>query len=342
MRLYENEAKKIFEREGIPVPRQFGIICKPEQIKEADVDFPLMIKSLVLIGGRGKAGGIKKADNIDDAVLKADKMLGMKLRDYVVDMLMLEQAVEEIGACYIGVTMNPATYNNIIMVSASGGMDIETVARENPEAILKIELPDNDKTLPDQTANQLSEFLQKELEKAGDQKEALKDVITKVYNTFQKYDCKVTEINPLILTPQGPVAADAKIVLDDNALFRQKELFTFLGIKEVRNDVSEPTKNEARARKAGFPYVDLLPEGAEKDPDKLYVGIVPGGAGYGIFSIDEVANVGERFFNGKVVPVNFMDSGGGPSLDKVAEMFHLLMDYEIVDLIITSRFGGIS
>ena len=88
--------------------------------------------------------------------------------------------------------------------------------------------------------------------------------------------------------------------------------------------------------------MDLLPENYQKDPKILYVGLVPGGAGYGIFSIDETANVGDRFFDGKVVPVNFMDSGGGPSLKKVAEMFHLLMDYELVDLIITSRFGGIS
>ena len=115
-----------------------------------------------------------------------------------------------------------------------------------------------------------------------------------------------------------------------------------LGVKEARHDVSEPTRDEARAREAGFIYVDLLPEDARKDPDKLYVGLVPGGAGYGIFSIDETANVGERFFDGKVVPVNFMDSGGGPPLDRVAEMFHLLMDKQLVDVIISSRFGGIS
>jgi succinyl-CoA synthetase beta subunit len=170
----------------------------------------------------------------------------------------------------------------------------------------------------------------------------LKDVIAKVYSAFQKYDCKVAEINPLIITPDGPVAADAKIVLDDNGLFRQTGLFKLLGIQEVRHDVSEPTRNEVRARQTGFLYVDLLPEHHRKDPDKLYVGLVPGGAGYGIFSIDEVANIGERFFGSRVVPVNFMDSGGGPTLKSVAEMFHLLMDYDIVDLIITSRFGGIS
>jgi succinyl-CoA synthetase beta subunit len=102
------------------------------------------------------------------------------------------------------------------------------------------------------------------------------------------------------------------------------------------------TADEKRARAAGFRYLDLLPENAPRDPGKLYVGLVPGGAGYGIFSIDEVATIGERYFEGSVVPVNFMDSGGGPSQATVAEMFHLLMDKEIVDVVITSRFGGIS
>jgi succinyl-CoA synthetase beta subunit len=152
----------------------------------------------------------------------------------------------------------------------------------------------------------------------------------------------MAEINPLLLTSKGPIAADAKIVLDDNGLYRQNELFSLLNIKDARHDISEPTKNETRARKAGFPYVDLLPENHVKDPNKLYAGLVPGGAGYGIFSIDEVSNVGDRFFEGRVIPVNFMDSGGGPTQTRVEEMFHLLMDYEIVDLIITSRFGGIS
>jgi succinyl-CoA synthetase beta subunit len=132
------------------------------------------------------------------------------------------------------------------------------------------------------------------------------------------------------------------MVVDDNALYRQGGLFDLLGIREARHDVSELTKDEQRARDAGFKYVDLLPEDFKGDPGKLYVGLVPGGAGYGIFSIDEVANIGDRFFNGKVVPVNFMDSGGGPTLDGVAEMFHLLMDKPIVDLVVTSRFGGIS
>ena len=343
MRLYENEAKKVFEQEGIPVPKQFGLICKTDDLnKSDDLSFPMMLKSLVLIGGRGKAGGIKKAESREEAIQKAENMLGTEIRGYTVDMLMAEEAVDEQGACYIGVTMNPSNFNLVMMASPSGGVDIEQVAKKTPEKILKIELPENPKILPDDTADELASFLAEGLEGGEKHLSALKAVLSKVYQTFQKYDCKVAEINPLIITPDGPVAADAKIVLDDNGLYRQNNLFELLGVREVRHDVSEPTRNEVRARDAGFPYVDLLPENHTKEPDKLYVGLVPGGAGYGIFSIDETANVGDRFFGGRVIPVNFMDSGGGPSLKKVAEMFHLLMDYETVDLVITSRFGGIS
>ncbi len=344
MRLYENEAKKVFEAEGIPIPLQYGIVSSVNDLKKSqnNYKFPLMLKSLVLVGGRGKAGGIRKAKDFSETLSLADEMLGKKIKDYLVETLLVEEAVEEIGACYIGVTMNPVNFNNILMVSPAGGVEIEQVARENPDAILKIELKKNEMNLPPGPVSESAEFLARSMKDGGKHLDKLKNVIPNLYRAYQKYDCKVAEINPLIITPEGPVAADAKIVLDDNGLYRQQELFQLLGIEKVRHDVSEPTRNEVRARNAGFPYVDLLPEDTKKDPGKLYVGLVPGGAGYGIFSIDEVANIGDRFFGGRVIPVNFMDSGGGPTLERVAEMFHLLMDYEIVDLIITSRFGGIS
>ncbi len=344
MRLYENESKKVFTQQGIPVPKQFGVVCRSQDIKDnvKESDYPVMIKSLVLIGGRGKAGGIKKAKNRREAEQISARLLNLNIKGYPVEMLMLEEAVEEKGSVYLGMTMNPETFNNILIVSPSGGVDIEKVAQENPELIYRTELTENEKKLPAEVSEEAARFLTENSTISKEYNNDLQDIISKLYENYQSLDCKIAEINPLIITPEGPVAADAKIVLDDNALYRQKEIFSLLGIKEVRHDVSEPTKNEKRARNAGFPYVDLLSEDHKKDRNKLYVGLVPGGAGYGIFSIDEVANVGERFFNGKVVPVNFMDSGGGPSLGKVAEMFNLLMDYEIVDLIITSRFGGIS
>jgi succinyl-CoA synthetase beta subunit len=343
MRLYEDEAKRLFEKEGLRVPRAFAAVSRAEDVRGlAGLRFPVMVKSLVLTGGRGKAGGIGKAGSADEAVASAAAILGSKIGGYAVERVLVEEAVESSGACYIGVTMNPADFNVTVIVSPAGGVDIERVAKESPGKIMTVELAANDGSLPEEAAAKLASFLASGLGRNDGTAGRLKDVISRLYGIFQKYDCKVAEINPLLMAPDGPVAADAKVVLDDNGLFRQAGLLRFLGLDEVRHDVSEPTRNEVRAREAGFRYVDLLPEGAPKDPEKLYVGLVPGGAGYGIFSIDEVANVGDRYFGGRVVPVNFMDSGGGPTVAMVSEMFDILMDNEVVDLVITSRFGGIS
>ena len=343
MRLYEYEGKKVFEAMGMPIPKQYGVIRSVDELDSMDLEFPVMIKSMILMGGRGKAGGIKKAKDLAEAKAIAEKMFGIVIKGYPVEMLLIEALASEAGACYIGMTTHPANFNVILMASAKGGVDIEGVALEDPDAIMKKEIPGNELELPDEVATEFADFLIKGLDNNAALKEPLKLAITKLYNTYQAYDCKVAEINPLIITEDNEaIAADSKIVIDDNALYRQGGLFELLGIKEARHDTSELTKDEHRAKDAGFAFVDLLAEDVKKDPEKLYVGIVPGGAGYGIFSIDEVANVGDRFFDGKVVPVNFMDSGGGPSLAKIAEMFNLLFDKEIVDVIVTSRFGGIS
>jgi succinyl-CoA synthetase beta subunit len=342
MRLYEHEAKRVFQRRGLPVPKQFGVIHSPEELARLELEFPLMLKALVLVGGRGKAGGIKRAENAREARAEAREIFQLRIKGYPVEAILLEEALEADAACYIGVTMDPATFNNVVLASAFGGVEIEEVARDRPEAIHKLELLENEPELPAELARGLASRLAEDLGQAASAVETLAEIISKLYALYQAIDAKVCEINPLLLTPKGPVAADAKIVLDENALFRQAKLLEELGISGRRHDVAEPTPNERRAQAAGFKYLDLLPPEAPKDPEKIYVGLVPGGAGYGIFSIDEVANIGERFFGGRVVPFNFMDSGGGPTQEQMAEMFHLLMDDPRVDLIITSRFGGIS
>lgn len=341
MRLYECEAKRVFQGMGIPVPAQYGVIHSGEDLEGLALGFPLMLKAMVLVGGRGKVGGVMKAKDLAEAKSIAHGLLGLKIKGYPVETVLVEECLQDKEACYIGATTDPSNFNNVMMVSASGGVDIEEIARSRPEAIIKRELPSNDRELPEEVAKELADGLADALG-IPSLAEELNGVICSLYAAYQKYDAKVCEINPLLITEKGPVAADAKLVLDDNALFRQAGLLTALGIGEKRHDVAEPTKNELRAMAAGFPYVDLLEEDVEKDREKLYVGLVPGGAGYGIFSIDEVASVGKKHFRDSVVPVNFMDSGGGPPQKRVAEMFHLLMDYPIVDIIITSRFGGIS
>ena len=345
MRLYENEAKQLFREKGIPVPRQYGVIHSASELEGLDAHYPLILKALVLIGGRGKAGGIKRAKDQSEAKAKAEEIFKHGVKGYSVNSLLVEEAVDELGACYIGATMNPTNFNNVLIASAAGGVDVETVAKETPAAIHRIEVTENETNLPMDLTKQLATKLIDELPatvRAHICANELAEIIYKVYSFYQEFDTKICEINPLIITPTGPVAADAKIVLDDNALYRQAKLLEALGVTGKRHDAAELTRNERKAQDYGFKYIDLLPEDAPKDPEKIYVGLVPGGAGYGIFSIDEVANIGHGFFQDKVIPVNFMDSGGGPSQHQVAQMFHLLMDYDKVDLIVTSRFGGIS
>jgi succinyl-CoA synthetase beta subunit len=345
MRLHENEAKQLFMDKGIPVPRQYGVIRSVSELEGLNANYPLILKALVLVGGRGKAGGIKKARDQDEAKGKAEEIFKLQVKGYTVKSILLEEAVDELAACYVGATMDPASFNNVVIASAAGGVEVENVARDTPGAIHRIEVSGNESELSASLVNGLASRLIEDLPasvRAIASTEKLAEIISKVYGLYQEADTKVCEINPLIITPKGPVAADAKIVLDDNALYRQAKLLETLGVTGKRHDAAESTANERKAQANGFKYLDLLPEDAPKDLHKIYVGLVPGGAGYGIFSIDEVANIGHRFFQGRIIPVNFMDSGGGPSQHQVALMFHLLMDYDKVDLIITSRFGGIS
>ncbi|MFX0062489.1 MAG: ATP-grasp domain-containing protein [Candidatus Hermodarchaeota archaeon] len=342
MRLYEHESKRVFDQNGIPIPNQFGVVHSVNEIDNLVINYPAMAKAAVLVGGRGKAGGIKKIHSLSEAKEVTARLLKLKIKEYPVESVFFEEAVEERGACYVGVTMDPKTFNNVVIVCAEGGVEIEEVAHLRPEAIIRRELPNNDSVLPQAIAEELTSLLNQTLQLTAEQEKILTSIIVKLYSTYQNIDAKLCEINPVIITSDSVIAADAKIVLDDNGLYRQSKLLESLGITDKRHEISEPTSNEKQAYKNDFPYVDLFPSEVSKEKDVLYVGLVPGGAGYGIFSIDEVTNIGKRFFNGKVIPINFMDSGGGPPQDRVAEMFHLLMDYPLTDLIITSRFGGIS
>jgi len=347
LRLYEFEAKRIFDSEDIPIPHQFGVIRTIEDLEKIvnNLNFPLMLKVMVLVGGRGKAGGIKKVEDLNALKQTVIKLFNLRISDYPVESILLEEAIDIQGEIYLGVTTDPISFDVVLIASALGGVDIEEVAKSKPEAIWKKSLTDNPVFLPETVASDATTFLISQAPQLNNAREQLQSIISNLYATFQKYDAKICEINPLAASNENKlIATDAKMVLDDNALYRQSALLNKLGIdpESKRHDVAEQTKFEARATKAGIiGYLDLLPS-FQKDPEKLYVGLVPGGAGYGIFSIDEVVNIGDRFFNGRVVPINFMDSGGGPSLSTVAEMFHLLMDHPVPDIIITSRFGGIS
>ena len=342
MRLYEFEAKHVLARERIPVPRRFGLVDATVDGDLPACAFPAMVKAQVLVGGRGKAGGIKRVNDEAELQRTARAFADLRLGAYRVDRVLVEEAVDYSHELYLGVTINPANGRIVVIASVAGGVDIEAIAAKDPQAIYRREIEYAAEELPDAVARDVAAFLSSGLNANNALEKELARVVTDLYAAFQKYDCKLLEINPLFVTAHGPVAADAKMVLDDNALYRQRSLLDFIGVATRRHDVAEPTAREQRAWKAGIPYVDLLPESAQREPGKIYVALAPGGAGYGIFSIDEISNIGERHFDGRLVPLNFMDSGGGPSVKAVKEMFHLLLDHPLADVIITSRFGGIS
>jgi len=347
MKLYEHEAKHIFEKFGLIIPKQIAVIENESDLNHITIDFPVMVKAMVLIGGRGKAGGIKKTNSIDETKKAITELFDLTIHGYPIEKILLEEAVDVENEIYLSITTDPATFDIVLVASASGGVDIEEIARTKPEEIWKKAITDNPISLPEGVAEEAVGFLGEKNPKLKTVETKLISTITMLYSAFQNTEAKICEINPLIHTSDNKIiAADAKFVIDDNSLYRQTSLLKSIGIdpNSKRHDVSEQTPYEEQAYKIGFPYLDLLdnPENFVKDEDKLYVGLVPGGAGYGIFSIDEVVNVGNRYFDGKVIPINFMDSGGGPSLSKVADMFHLLMDHPATELIITSRFGGIS
>jgi succinyl-CoA synthetase beta subunit len=347
MKLYEYEAKQIFEQYNLQIPEQIAVIEKVEDLAEISLEFPIMIKAMVLIGGRGKAGGIKKADTKEEAEQAIKEMFELSIHGYPIEKILLEKTVTIATEVYLAITTDPATFDIVLVISAKGGIDIEEVAKTEPEEIFKKMLLYNEKSLPPEISKEAAEFLVSKNQELRAVSDKLEKTIESLYSAFQGTEAKICEINPLIITKDAEIiAADAKFVLDDNSLYRQTPLLKSINIdpESKRHDVSEQTKYEAKAYQIGFPFLDLLdnPEKFVKEEGKLYVGLVPGGAGYGIFSIDEIVNVGNRYFDGKVVPINFMDSGGGPSISKVADMFHLLMDHPATDLIITSRFGGIS
>ena len=186
---------------------------------------------MVLIGGRGKAGGIKKAKDLEETKKIVGEMLQSSIRGYPIKKILLEETVNISKEIYLAVTTDPATFDIVLVTSASGGVDIEEVARTTPELIWKQKILDNAEELDDTTAEEAIKFLSKNLPTEEQITNQLKDVLKNLYLTFQSIEAKICEINPLILTTDHQiVAADAKVVLDDNSLYRQEPMLKSIGI----------------------------------------------------------------------------------------------------------------
>ncbi len=320
MRLYEYEAKMLFGKFGIPLPES-GHARSAEEVEEITdrLGLPVVLKSQVLTGGRGKAGGIRTISEKENLRATAEELFDLKIKGYPVGSILVERALDIDRELYLGITINRTDYKIAVIASDSGGVDIEKVAAETPEKIYTRELEIDEKFYQFHAIQLGGEI--------GIPSDKIRDfaiIARALLKFFRSYDAKLAEINPLIVTKSGELmAADARVSLDDDALFRHPDLKE-MGI-EKRHEEGELTPREDRAREWEIPYLDL-------DGD---IGMFPGGAGFGIMGNDFI-----QYFGGR--PANFMDSGGGPSPERIARMLVLLDENSQVKVIFGARFGGIS
>jgi succinyl-CoA synthetase beta subunit len=318
MKLHEYMAKQIFAKAGVPTPKGVVISNIEEfEAKKDEVQYPVAIKSQVLVGGRGKAGGIKFANNYDEAKLVISDLLGMDIKGIKVRQLLVEQKADLSNAkeLYVGFTVNREAKVVTCILSSKGGVDIEQVARENPEDIAKLNI-DPELGLQQYHCRKLA----KQIGLKGKSMLKVADITAKLYKVFLASDAELAEINPLILMPDGNVlAVDSKMNIDNNALFRHPEF------KAERETTEEFTDLEKEAREAGLSYVDL-------DGD---IGIIGCGAGLVMASLDIL-----KQFDGE--PANFLDVGGGATAENMRKALDIVMKKPGVKSIFVNIFGGIT
>ncbi|MEZ3142735.1 ADP-forming succinate--CoA ligase subunit beta [Halobaculum sp. MBLA0143] len=315
MRLHEHQAKDVFSEAGVPIPGSALATTTDEVVDSAtEIGFPAAVKAQVHVGGRGKAGGIEIVESADEARAAADRILGMDLKGYTVEKVLVEAAVDFVNELYVGITMDRGAGKPVLMVSTEGGVDIEQVAEETPEAIARVHV--------DPVAGLRPYQARKAVYEAGVPDDVALDVagvLSTLYDLFDERDASEIEINPVMVTDDREVvAADAVMNVDDDALFRQEELAA-LEEESYTNDL------ERKAGEYGFDYVRL-------DGN---VGIVGNGAGLVMTTLDLV-----DYFGG--APANFLDIGGGAKAERVANALDVVFSDENVDSVVFNIFGGIT
>ena len=313
----------LFEYQGKQYFAQFGIPVSPGDVAE-DVDtavavaekvgYPVVVKAQVQVGGRGKAGGIKLANDADEVRTHAGNILGMDIKGHVVKVVWIEHASDIAKEYYASFTLDRSAKKHLGMLSAKGGVDIEQVAEEDPDAIARIHIDP-----VDGLTEQAARAWVKEAALDAEAEDGAVDILVKLYRCYTEGDCDLTEINPLILTPEGKVhALDAKVTLDDNAAFRHPEWDAFRGVAQL-----DP--REALAKEKGLQYVGLSGD----------VGIIANGAGLAMSTCDVVNQVGGE-------PANFLDIGGGASAQVMANALEVINSDTNVKSIFVNIFGGIT
>jgi succinyl-CoA synthetase beta subunit len=314
--LYEYQGKQLFARFGIPVS-EGRLATTPEEARTAaeELGGQVVVKAQVLTGGRGKAGGVKLADDPADAEAKARDILGLDINGHVVRRLWIEQASDIAKEYYLSITFDRGAKQPLYMLTTEGGVEIEQVADEKPEALARLHVDPLEGFQPYQARRLIYGA---GIDDPGEQKQIL-GIIEKLYDCFVESDAMLTEINPLVVTPGGEVRAlDAKFTVDDSALFRHPD------IAEMR-DVEAADPQERLAREKGVTYVKL-------DGD---VGILGNGAGLSMSTVDVVVVAGGR-------PANFCDLGGGGDAQGVIDALEVITSDDQVRSIFFNIFGGIT
>jgi succinyl-CoA synthetase beta subunit len=315
MDLHEYQAKDLFRKAGIPVPSG-QIATTPDEAERVarEIGGAVVVKAQVHAGGRGKAGGVKLAKDPAEARKHAAAILGMEIKGLIVKTVLVTAAEDIASEAYLAVLVDRRSQAPLFIASAEGGMDIEEVAVKKPEAIRKVTVDPRYGLLPHQ-AYGIAEFLYPDPELA---KQASR-IVSRLYSAFTSNSCSLAEINPLIVTPSGEVKAiDAKVSVDDNALFRLPQ------IEELRDLDAEP-KSETRAREAGLSFVKL-------DGN---VGCCVNGAGLAMATMDLV-----KYYGGE--PANFLDIGGSSNPEKVVAALEIIAADPNVRAILFNIFGGIT
>ena len=320
MDLFEYQARDLFEANGVPVLKG-AVASTPEEAKAAAAAMGgrVVVKAQVKIGGRGKAGGVKLAENPDDAFAKAQAILGMDIKGHRVNKVMIAQAAPIESEYYLAILLDRAARSFLVMASVSGGMDIEEVAHKTPEKLARVHVDAN---------SGIDQSTALDIVSKGGFPEEVKDDVAKVlvtlWKTFKDSDATLVEVNPLVKTSDGRIIAlDGKVTLDDNAAFRHPD-------HEALIDHASTNPLEALAKEKDLNYVKLDGE----------VGIIGNGAGLVMSTLDVVAYAGEKF--GGVKPANFLDIGGGASAQVMADGLSIILGDPAVKSVFVNVFGGIT
>jgi succinyl-CoA synthetase beta subunit len=315
MKIHEYQAKEILARYAIPVTKE--VLCYTvAEVKEAaeKLGYPCVVKAQVLIGGRGKAGGVKLARTLADATSAAEAILGMDIKGFTVEKVLVAQGVSFVNEIYAGLTIDRNTKSVVFMASREGGVEIEEVAKDNPEAILKFAI-DPDLGMAPFVARKIAFALFDDIKLVN---QAV-GMFQKLYQVFLDTDASLVEINPLVITSDGDLLAlDGKMTFDDNALFRQPEILAL-------NEPSEDEIKELYAKDKGLSYIRL-------DGN---IGCMVNGAGLAMATMDMI-----KLYGGE--PANFLDIGGSSNPQKVIDAMNLIISDKNVKVVMINIFGGIT